>query len=165
LEDWRRAQGGRADQRVEQGQQRIDQGAARETEHERHNRETEGQGRARIDLARTKEGRLDRQGLARQDQRYAELELKRHALANQFQKTKNGETARQWRQALDAERQYTRTIIGASQLAGEEKKKLLQDNDAWHTQQIREMQKNTEGTFDNKFTPAESMPPAIQQGQ
>ena len=83
------------------------------------------------------------------------------ALENRFRQTKNGETLREWRQSLEVQHQYTRTIIAGSQLTGEENKRLLKDNDDWRNEQIKKMREGTEGTFDNKFKPAETMPPAL----
>jgi hypothetical protein len=144
-------------------QQRADTGAAGQEDTARHRRVTEEQGERRLTLATTREGRLDRQGQARIDQRYQQLDNERQRLQVLFQKTKNGEDGRKWREALDAQRQHMRTKIAADPMAaGPEKQKLLDENEAWYNQQIREMRRDQPGSFSNKFTPAETMTPAQQ---
>lgn len=147
LEDWRQAQGGRADKRIEQTD-------VRQTETERSHR-------AHETLATTREGRLDRQGQARIDQRYQQLDNERQRLEQAVKKAQTTKSYQDWRAALDAQRQHMRTAIAADQMNdAKAKKKLLDENEAWYNQQIREMRKDEPGSFSNKFTPAETMTPA-----
>jgi hypothetical protein len=151
-------------------QQNADTRSAGQEDTAAHRREMEQQGRDKIGIARNREGRLTVQGEIRNDQRFKEYELKKQIAAQKAAQAKtNSDRAaalHEWRKALDEQKAYMNTIINSDKMgAGPEKNRLLNQNDEWHTQQVRDMRRNTEGTMENRFQPAESMPPAIQQGQ
>jgi hypothetical protein len=153
-------------------QQNADTRAAAQADTAGHRRVQEDQGQQRIEIAKSREGRLTIQGQIRNDQRFKDFEFKKQQAEQKAARAKtNDERAaalKEWMAALQAQKAYMNTIVNSDKMAaGTDKTRLLKANEDWIQQERRDMQRKQEGSFSNKFTPAESMPPAMPppQGQ
>jgi hypothetical protein len=151
-------------------QQNADTRGAAQQDTAEHRRETESQGQQHIEIAKGREERLSRNSLLKNDREYQKLELQKQTLEDRIKRENNKEKRAalidQWRKTLEIQRTHANTVINSDKMLDDKKRKeLLEDNDDWRKKQIRAMRRDIEGTMENRFQPAESMPPAIQQGQ
>jgi hypothetical protein len=181
LQDWRDIQGRLRQEQVGENiihhevmepiaQQNADTRRLGQEDTAVHRREMEQQGRDKIGIAKSREGRLTVQGEIRNDQRFKEFEFKKEQAEKKFQRAKTQDERtqanREWMAALNEQKTYMNTIVNADKMFDENKRKqLLKDNEEWHKQQRWDMQRKQEGSLSNRFQPAENMPPAISQGQ
>jgi hypothetical protein len=181
LQDWRDIQGRlRQDQFSEKvthdvageqiAQQNADTRRLGQEDTAGHRREMEQQGRDKIGIARSREGRLTVQGQIRNDQRFQEFEFKKQQAEQKAAQAKNSadrtQALKEWMAALNEQKTYMNTIVNADKMLDDKKRqKLLKDNEEWHKQQRWDMQRNQEGSLSNRFTPSETMPPSMPQGQ
>jgi hypothetical protein len=178
LQDWRDIQGRlRQDQFGEKvvhdqaieitAQQNADTRAAGQVDTARHRGVAEEQANQRIQIARDNLGRLTVQGQIRNDQRFKDFEWRKQQAEQKAARAKNNDDRTQalqeWKKLLDDQKTYMNTIINADKMVNnkEEKNFLLKQNEDWYNQQRRDMSRKVQGSFSDKFTPAETMPPSM----
>jgi hypothetical protein len=123
------------EQRVEQGQDRVEQGRQNLSERERE-----------FD---TREARLSASQAVRQDQAWQRLDQQKQALQVRIAETKDKTALSQWRAIVDAQHKRAMEIIqansGLSGLSGDDKKKLLDDENQKYEDEISQMKQTVSG--------------------
>lgn len=121
----------------DQGQQKIDQAGKRIDQGDKRL----DQGDKKIDQAGSREQRLERESVLRQDQQHQMLQIRQQQLAQQIQASKDRTQLGQWRALLDAQHKRAQETISsaAAGMDATERKRLMGDEDKYYADQINEM--------------------------
>jgi hypothetical protein len=143
----------RAEQ-VGQGQQRLEQGEER------------------IDVSKQRETRLEGAQQWRQDHQFQELEVKKQNLQRQILQGNQRNLIGQWRSIVEAQHKRAQEIISSAAAGGtpmdpKERKKLIDEEQTFYESQIKDMRKMMEGggekgSFGDRFSGEQSSKPAPQ---
>lgn len=146
----RAEQVGQGEQRLQQGQERI------ETQREQGQQRLE-QGQQRLDISKQREERLSSSAQIRQDQAWQRLELSKQQLQRQITQGGQRNLVGQWRAVVDAQHKRAQEIIQSVQagVPADERKKLIDEENKFYEQQIKNMRKMMEGggraSFSERF--------------